>query len=141
LFKENEGIESSGAEREKKVSPYTTPGVEDEERRRLDEYMAAAKPYLDPDFRFPISRKSSARPEANLSWLINNSIGKSFYDYVNSYRVDEALRILATDDRKPILECAYAAGFNVKSTFYKFFRAKTGMSPGEYAKSTPPGES
>jgi len=141
LFKENEGIESSGAEREKKASPYTTPGVEDEERRRLDEYMAAAKPYLDPDLSLSDLAEELGTTRGNLSWLINNSIGKSFYDYVNSYRVDEALRILATDDRKPILECAYAAGFNVKSTFYKFFRAKTGMSPGEYAKSTPPGES
>lgn len=141
LFQANEGIDSSEGEREKRESPYARPELEDEDRSRLDEYMAAAKPYLDPDLSLSDLAEELGMTRGNLSWLINNSIGKSFYDYVNSYRVDEALRLLGSGDRKPILECAFAAGFNTKSTFYKFVKLKTGMSPGEYAKAALPGES
>ncbi len=138
LFKANDGIESSSSSGPVgRSSPCPDNRLETEERRRLDEYMASAKPYLDPELSLSDLAGELGMTRGHLSWLINNSIGKSFYDYVNTYRVEEALIMLAEGGRKSILECAFSAGFNTKSTFYKFFKIKTGMSPGEYAKSAP----
>ena len=67
-----------------------------------------------------------------LSELLNRVIGTSFSSYVNGYRVRAAEELLRTHTKLPILDVAFEAGFNSKTSFNVIFRRETGMSPTEY---------
>lgn len=66
-----------------------------------------------------------------LSQVFNAHAGIRFYDYINQLRVAEAQRLLHDPARQDdtILEIAMAAGFSSKSTFNKYFRQHTGLTP------------
>ena len=61
-----------------------------------------------------------------------NQHGRSFFDFVNEYRVGEACRLLVADDFNGVLSVAMASGFNSKSAFYTAFKKHTGATPSEY---------
>jgi AraC-like DNA-binding protein len=63
-----------------------------------------------------------------ISQTLNDHLGVSFFDFVNSFRVDEAERLLReTDDT--ITDIALAVGFNSRSTFNAAIRKHRGTSP------------
>lgn len=57
--------------------------------------------------------------------------GRSFKQYLNTIRVNQAERLLATTD-KTISEICSACGYNDVSYFIKVFRECKGMPPGSY---------
>jgi YesN/AraC family two-component response regulator len=68
-----------------------------------------------------------------LSQIINEKTGKSFTQYVNRFRIDEAVRILnKPDNQTPLKKISADLGFNSMTTFYKLFRDAVGMTPNEY---------
>jgi len=71
-----------------------------------------------------------------VSQVINQCADVHFCDFVNHYRVDEAVKLLQSEDQSglPILEIGAQAGFNSPATFYKYFRRQTGKSPKRYLK-------
>lgn len=68
-----------------------------------------------------------------LSQVINEQTGMSFNHYINSYRIEEAVRILS-DSRNtiPLKALASDLGFNSITTFYKAFQQTIGMTPSTY---------
>ncbi len=83
-----------------------------------------------------LAEKLNTSPN-NLSWLLNQIYQKSFYDYINTHRVQD---ILESIDRglhlkQTLLAIAFDAGFNSKSTFNKAFKHVTSQTPSEYIKS------
>jgi len=73
-------------------------------------------------------------PPHQLSWIINYKIGKSFFDLLNHYRIEDVKKRLTDfqERNKTILEIAYSSGFNTKSAFNKTFKILTGKTPREY---------
>lgn len=71
-----------------------------------------------------------------LSALLNDVVGKSFYDYVNEFRIEEVKKrlVLPEDQNKTILSIAWECGFNSKSAFNRVFKINTGLTPSEYQK-------
>jgi AraC-like DNA-binding protein len=65
---------------------------------------------------------------------LNERLKKSFYDFVNGYRVEEARRILRDPRRgdQKILTIAFDSGFASKAAFNRVFKRHTGMTPSEY---------
>lgn len=71
-----------------------------------------------------------------LSQVLNQCLGVSFYDYLNRYRVEAVQRDLndARRDYLTILALAFEAGFDSKATFNQAFRKHTGLTPSQYRK-------
>ena len=69
---------------------------------------------------------------------MNTYAGSNFSDYINSYRVEEAKKLLAdtTFDNYTIVAVGLECGFNSKSTFYNAFKKFTGVTPTVYKKDT-----
>jgi len=69
-----------------------------------------------------------------LSNLLNQHIGKSFNDFVNEYRVDEAKKRLsdASYNNFTIAAIAFDCGFNSLATFQRVFKQVTGITPSKY---------
>ncbi|RYC70308.1 helix-turn-helix domain-containing protein [Spirosoma sordidisoli] len=109
------------------------PDLSDRLTKLLD-YMAAEKPYLDPDLSLAdLARRLHTNPVI-LSQVINTGTGKNFNDFINEYRVDEFKRQVRdpATTHLSFLGLALNCGFNSKATFNRAFRKFTGTSPGEF---------
>jgi AraC-like DNA-binding protein len=103
---------------------------------RLLKYMTAEKPYLTSTLTL---KELSERTEINprlLSRIINEKKDQNFFDFINSYRIDDAKMILSNPAKRKmtILEVLYGVGFNSKSVFNTTFKKYTGVTPTEYRK-------
>lgn len=68
-----------------------------------------------------------------LSSYINNGLGTTFYDYVNSNRLEYTEKLLSDPGTKYSAEqLAELSGFNSLSTFRRAFSKKYGISPQQY---------
>ncbi len=104
--------------------------------RQLLRLMETEKPYLEPELTLPeLAARLSASPH-HLSQVINREMNKSFFDFINEYRVQEAKRLLGSPKHGhlSILGIALDAGFNSKSAFYIAFGKHIGMTPSEFKK-------
>ena len=104
----------------------------------LMEYIEKEKPYLDPTLTLPRLSKRLSIHHRYLSQIINESYNKNFNDFINEYRIKESKKMLREEngDKKTMLEIAYYAGFNSKSSFYDAFKKNTGLTPREYKLTT-----
>lgn len=66
-----------------------------------------------------------------LSHFIKEKMGMSFQDYVNTLRLNKALKILAKNEES-ITSIAYASGFPSVNSFNRLFKKKYNCSPSEY---------
>ena len=75
-----------------------------------------------------------------LSKLLNAQLQKSFFEFVNEYRVDEFKKLVSDPKNKhlSLLGLAMEAGFNSKATFNRFFKNSMGITPSEFRKSHQP---
>ena len=69
-----------------------------------------------------------------LSRLIKEASGRSAPEWIDSYVILEAKNLLKYSGM-PIKEIVYRLNFPNQSVFYKFFKARTGLTPTEYRNS------
>jgi AraC-like DNA-binding protein len=73
-------------------------------------------------------------PVKYVSHLISTYCGNNFNDFVNKFRVKEAIRRInePSESHKTLLGIALDSGFSSKSTFNQVFKQYTGKTPSEY---------
>ena len=106
-------------------------------RHKLKIYLKKEKPYLQSDLS---AKELASQLETNthyLSEVINREFGTNFTGFINEYRVKEACKLLADEDKQnlTIESIAHEAGFNSKSAFNNAFKSVTGLTPSYYRKS------
>jgi len=71
-----------------------------------------------------------------LSRAVNRVTGSNYYQYINGYRIKEAVRIISQNGHKELYidELYERVGFNNRSSFYRVFKQFTGLSPTEFQK-------
>ncbi len=94
---------------------------------RLDDFMLAQKPYLDPDLTLARLSRKLVLPAKQVSAAINRVKGENVSRYINQLRIEEACRKLATG--QSITSTMLDSGFNTKSNFNREFLRVKGMSP------------
>ena len=123
---------------------YKNSSLPDNEAQRivkdLEQLMADAKPQLDPEMNIDKLALMVSSNRHHLSQVLNDKVGLSFYDYINSYRVNEAMLLLSDPARTShkIASIAYDAGFNSLSAFNDVFKKMTGQTPSQYRKHPQP---
>lgn len=108
-----------------------------DEVRQLKAFMLTEKPYLDYNLSLEKLATLIGKEEKDLSILINQNLGKHFFDFINEYRITDAKSILENPEnaKMTVLEILYQVGFNSKSSFYTAFKKETGQTPLNYRKS------
>jgi len=103
---------------------------------KITNYMKKEKPYLDPALSLNELAEHLALSPRYLSQSINYILNQNFFDFINSYRIDEAKDLFSDpcNETKTILEILYEVGFNSKSVFNNAFKRHTGMTPTEFRK-------
>ena len=108
--------------------------VDEELARTFDEievYVKANKPYLNSNLTLGELSKQIELDTKLVSRAINEIGQRSFYGYINSYRVDTSKEMLLNKDFEhySILGIGFESGFNSKASFYKNFKEVTGTTP------------
>jgi AraC-like DNA-binding protein len=122
---------------EKNNSPLAVTEKEyNEELLKLQQYMSEEKPFLNPSVTIQDISTAIEIPVRDLSLLINHKLEQHFYDFVNTYRIENAMDILkdVTKSKVTVLEILYDVGFNSKSSFNTAFKKHTGSTPTTYRK-------
>ncbi|MPN21176.1 Melibiose operon regulatory protein [bioreactor metagenome] len=65
--------------------------------------------------------------------IFKDEYGVTLSEYVGNLRLEEAKRLLS-DTNDEIIDIAYSIGFGGLSSFYRFFKNSTGLSPAAYRK-------
>ena len=102
----------------------------------VNDYMILNETFLNPDLTLKQLASELKIPERLLSGVINQYRSQNFYDFVNSYRISKAQKMLIEDTfkRKTVLEILYESGFNSKSSFNQVFKKITGLTPTEFKR-------
>jgi AraC-like DNA-binding protein len=123
---------------------YTSSSLSSDEKEqianRLRLCMSEQKPFLNPDLSIDQLSDLVKTTTRKTSQVINETFQQNYFDFVNSYRIEEAQRILTNSDdgRLTVLEVMYQCGFNSKSSFNTLFRKKTGQTPSQFRRSKQP---
>jgi len=105
-------------------------------RRTFEKLMEQEKPYLNGSLRLADLAARIDISSHNLSQVLNQELGASFFDIVNSYRVAEAKRLMVEPSQQhlSLLAVAFEAGFSNKNSFNRAFKTREGMTPSTYRK-------
>ncbi|HMQ49436.1 MAG TPA: helix-turn-helix domain-containing protein [Saprospiraceae bacterium] len=119
-------------------SRYLKSGLKEAEAEqlflRLQELVHVEKPFKNPDLTLTELAKSLDVHPNYLSQVINEKAQRNFYNYINTRRVEEFLKLAALPGYKhyTLLALAFECGFNSKSTFNKYFKLHTGKTPSTF---------
>lgn len=119
---------------------YRTTSLSDEECKRIlkviDEIMRTQRPFINPDLKSADLARMAGTTSHSLSYIFNQYMKKSYYDYVNTYRVNEFKRLVAEEDlsKYTLTAMSKMCGFSSRSSFFRHFKNITGMTPAEYIK-------
>lgn len=93
-------------------------------------YFETEKAYLNPDLNMSMLSAALKIPKHQLTEVLNTELGKSFFQFVNYYRVEAVKQMLLDPSNKYSIEAiAYDCGFSGKSSFYTVFKTITGKTP------------
>lgn len=119
---------------------YSNSGLNEERVKEiaasLEQLMKNERIYLDPELSIDKLAEKLSVSRHHLSQVLNDYQQKSYYDYINSFRVAEAATLLISPqgEKQKIAAIAYDAGFNSLSAFNEVFKKHTGKTPSEYRK-------
>lgn len=103
-------------------------------RFRLTETLEKEKPYLDEDLTLTKLAECIGISDKKLSTFLNQEIGTTFYDLINTARVEAVKQRIESKayQQLTLLGIAYECGFKSKSSFNRIFKNVTGVSPSTY---------
>jgi AraC-like DNA-binding protein len=133
-------IDSMSKSDKKEIKKYaSSPLTEKEITEYLNKILVLMKDekmFLKNDLKIGEVAAKVNVPLHYVSQIINEKLGKNFYDFINEFRVDEAKKRLAdtTYNYLTILAIGFDSGFNSKTAFYSAFKKISGMNPSEYKK-------
>lgn len=90
--------------------------------------------YLNPKLRLSDVAAMANSNRTYVSRFFNDSHGKTFFEYVNEYRVKHAMTLLKTSDEKLDI-IAEQSGFSSRQSFHRVFSKMTGLTPEQYRAS------
>lgn len=103
----------------------------------IDTKMAKNKYYHDSTLTLQKLAFHLGTNRQYLSNYINKEKNKTFYEYINDYRLEEAKAILdgwGDNPQQSLEDVALTAGFNSYSTFFRSFVKKYDITPSKYIK-------
>jgi AraC-like DNA-binding protein len=122
------------------VEKMTKLGLEESQLQliaaEIKDYFEQKTPYLEPELNLTMVSEILGYTRNQMSYVINHVLGQTFYELVNTLRIEYVLKQMAVaDSKQTILDMAINAGFNSVSGFYSAFKKHTGMTPAKYRRS------
>jgi len=119
---------------------YDRSGLGETEAAKLEKdlfvLMDRDRPWTDSELTLADLAARLGTTPHKLSEVLNTQIGKTFYDFVNGYRVRDVQRRIQSGEARTrkMLALALDAGFASKSTFNQAFKKHTNQTPSDYGR-------
>ena len=120
---------------------YKTNRLTEEEckelHKKLVAYVEKEKPYINPDLKMGDLASALDTSSHSLSYLLNQYLNQSYYDFINEYRVTQFKKMVADSQysRYTLTALAELCGFSSRASFFRSFKKSTGVTPNEYIRS------
>ncbi|MFA6676502.1 MAG: two-component regulator propeller domain-containing protein [Bacteroidales bacterium] len=103
---------------------------------KLKACMKKNRPYIDSGLKLGDLSKLCGISRYNLSYIFNQYLKVTYYDFINEYRINEFKKMVKSLDMdKYTLEAvAEKCGFSSRTSFFNSFKKVTGVTPNEYVK-------
>jgi len=101
---------------------------------KIKEYVEKTRAFENPDLKLSDLASSLDCSVHHISQVINLEMKQSFYEFINTYRV-EAVKTKMQDpvnEKYTLPAIAENCGFSSKTSFYRAFKKLTGQTPLEY---------
>ncbi|MCG8582574.1 MAG: helix-turn-helix domain-containing protein [Bacteroidales bacterium] len=107
------------------------------DHKQLLDYFSEEKPYLRNDLKMKDLVEETGLSNKRITDVLSTEFNKSFFDLVNEYRSEEAIRLIKGGFHKQhtLPHLGEEAGFNSKTTFNRIFKKHTGRTPSEFIQS------
>lgn len=131
---------SNDTDYKKDAEKYIRSGLKDKQAEAfladLILFVETQKPYLNRDLSIHDLSLMTGIPRHYITQILNERHKKSFFAFINEYRVNEVIKRYRDpgNNNYTILAIAYDSGFNSKTTFNSIFKSQTGMTPSKYRK-------
>ena len=100
----------------------------------LEKLMQKEKPFLQNDLRLKDIANSLSIKTHHISQTINEEFHLLFFDFINQYRIAEAIDIMKTNPKDNLLQIAFKSGFNNKTSFINAFKKFKNQTPSNFRK-------
>lgn len=115
------------------ASEAIEPTTDNEElMRRICELMEQEKLYLNNKLKLTDVAERLGSNRNVISACINTQCGCSFSQFISKYRVEHAKELLRQHPDLKIAEVWIESGFTTESSFFRAFKAITGMTPSDF---------
>jgi AraC-like DNA-binding protein len=103
----------------------------------IEKGMTEEKWYQNPSLSLRELAENLKISSNQLSWLLNERIGRNFNEYINSFRLEhfKEITLNPANGHLTLLALAYESGFNSKTVFNTFFKKTEGMTPKAWLRS------
>ncbi|MCD0470762.1 AraC family transcriptional regulator [Flavobacterium sp. JAS] len=129
LINETSGLKSN---QKKLISDDELKGM----KSILIQVMDHKKPFLDPKLSlFKLASQLNISTHL-LSYIINKGCNENFYQFINTYRIEEAKKMIQDSNMEhlSLMGIAFEVGFNSKTVFNTTFKKMTNQTPSEFKK-------
>lgn len=105
----------------------------------LEHHLSQHKSFTDSNLSLDKLSQGTGINKYHISETLNSYAQRSFYQYINEYRIKYAIERMQhlhrEEDPINVLSLAYDAGFKAKSSFNRYFKEITGFTPTEHLRS------
>ncbi|MBQ8656908.1 MAG: helix-turn-helix domain-containing protein [Prevotella sp.] len=124
--------------RKRPVIEPTDPKADSEQllMDRIRKLMDERQVFLNNDLKLEDISKELGVHRNDISACINSQTGCTVPQFINGYRVEQAKQLLRDVPEKKVSAVWMDCGFTNEQTFFRIFRATTGMTPKEFQKAT-----
>ena len=99
---------------------------------RIYRVMEAQKLYQNSNLKVTDLATALGTNRRAVSDCINSQKGCTFTQFVNIYRVEHAKRVMRQNPNKKVADIYLESGFANEGSFFRTFKAITGMTPKEW---------
>ncbi|MEO9968038.1 MAG: helix-turn-helix domain-containing protein [Reichenbachiella sp.] len=132
------GTTNTEIENEKYTTSSLSDQAADELFDRIQQLFKNENIFHNPELKVQDIAEKLAVTNHNISQVLNQKAEKTFYEFVNSYRLDYFKELLADPEKRrfTILALGMESGFNSKASLNRVFKQQLGLTPREYQQST-----
>lgn len=118
-------------------NPVLSPAVIEQTIAVLKGSMNDDQLFLNPNLNLSMLSGHTAIPQKTISAVLNQTLHKSFNEFINEYRIEVFKQKIVQPeaDNITIAGIAQECGFSSQATFQRVFKQLTGASPSEFRKS------
>lgn len=112
--------------------------ISQELNSKLISLMEEEELYKDQNINLNMLSEKMNLSRHHTSQLINQEYNMGYHEFINSYRIEEAKKLLANNSNNNdglnlnISQVAFESGFNTRASFYNCFKKVIGSTPKEY---------